>query len=180
MIRVIPVGVGTNVTVQKPDLSALNKTVSILEIHSTVSSGFDLSAGKDDSRFQPLQNLVIMKSLAVYSDLFHRIAPGVAPRVPGPAGCCCGAGTTGSPAAGCARIGIGGAFAPIGGGICPGTAVFTGSALGLADAAGLAFAGLAFAGAPVPGNGALMITGWFGFPWAGFPGWIGDILGSGF
>jgi hypothetical protein len=70
-----------------------------------------------------------MKGLTVYSNLFAHLtvpgvttAPGVAPSVPGAAGCCGpgggGPGWTGGPTGGWDMIGSG--FAPRGGGICPG------------------------------------------------------------
>lgn len=125
VIRIVTMGIRTNVAIEQPDFPAFDKAISILEIDTAISCGFDLGPCQDDSSFELFEDLVIVKGLSVNRDLFaHRTTPGVAPRFPGPV--CCGGGVAimGNPAfggGGCAPAGVtSGLFPPIGGGTCPG------------------------------------------------------------
>ena len=128
MVRVGTVGIRGDVAIEQPNLSTLDQAISIFEVYTPISRGLDLSPGQDDSGFEPLKNVVVMKGLSVNRDLFaHRTTPGVAPRFPGPV--CCGGGvamignaTAGGVCAPAAGV-TSGLFPPSGGGICPGTTV---------------------------------------------------------
>jgi len=129
--------------IQQPDFAGFDEAIGVLEIHTAISGGFDLGPCQNDSSFQSFQDLVIVKRLAIDSDVTHRpIWPGIAPpgSAPGPAGCAAGAGVDGNPTAGAGTllfVGVtSGLLAPMGGGNWPGTkaapgfGVFAGCATG--------------------------------------------------
>lgn len=88
--------------VEQPDFTALDETVGVFEVDLAVSRRFDLGPGQNDPCLKPLENLIVVKGLTVYRNVMtHRTVPGVAPSVPGPAGCAgAGPGVTGKPAEG--------------------------------------------------------------------------------
>lgn len=140
----IPVRIGTDVTVEQPNLSAFDNAVGVLEVRSAVSGGFDLRPCQDNPGLESFYDFIVVKSLTIDSNLIvHRVTPGVAPgSVPGPLGCGGAGAVAGAPPGkppppnGPAAAGVAfGLFAPGTGGSCPGV-----GALGLDEVlAGLGF-----------------------------------------
>src|SRR6266850_1934477 len=70
VIHDVAVAVGTDVAVVEKDLAVLHAGVTILQVHTPLSQGFDLRTLEYDARLELLFNEIIVVGLAVGSDGF--------------------------------------------------------------------------------------------------------------
>ena len=95
VIRIITVRVRADMTVEQPNLTALDQTVSVFEIYVSVPGRLDLGSCKNNACLEPFKDFVVVKGLTVDREFFGHlgivpgvvIVPGVPPTVPGPVGC---------------------------------------------------------------------------------------------
>src|SRR6185503_18940821 len=63
VVHVVSVRVRADMTIEQPDFAGLHESVGVLEVDLAVSGGLDFRTRKNDSRFKPFEDFVIVEGL---------------------------------------------------------------------------------------------------------------------
>ncbi len=72
MIIAIAIGIVGDMGIKKPQLTTLRASIRFTDIYLTVTNGFDLAAGKNDTSLNALMNIIIMISFSVEANRLYR------------------------------------------------------------------------------------------------------------